>query len=433
VAWSLALLRAGAVLVPVATELSVDEKRELADLIGLHAVVGALPAGEMGRERERHPLSLEGAHPVDLVFLQESAEPTDFREEDLADLNPALIRFSSGTTGRSKGVVLSHETLLARVKACNAALKIDPSDRVIWMLPMAHHFAVSILLYLYHGACTILLDSHLGEDVWGALEQHEGTVLYASPFHYRLLAAVPAARPLPCLRLAISTTAGLMEETARAFLNRFGLPLRQALGVIECGLPLVNSKPNPAWDSVGQLQTGFELRLVGPDDADVAPGETGELWLRGPGFLDAYLRPWQLRRELLIDGWFRTGDMARMEADGSVFLQGRSHSVINVGGMKCFPEEIESCLLRHHGVLEARVLAVPHPSLGAVPAAEVVLNQGVKPPTVTDLMLQCRRQLAAYKVPLKWAFPETIPRTANGKVDRKQVFAGSTRDRLPFT
>ena len=421
IVWSLALLRAGAVLIPVAPELTGPEQVELAATTSLHAVLAA------GGHDWPHPA--RGARPLAAAGLTATwhdldSPPPTFDESELARLNPALVRFSSGTTGRRKGVVLSHETLLARLTAANAGLGIGPGDRIIWMLPMAHHFAVSLLLYLSHGAATVLPPSHLGEDVVAALQAHRGTVLYAAPFHHAQLAGAPGAGPVPSLRLAVSTAAPLPAATAEAFRQTFGLPLRQALGIIECGLPLLNTAWPEKTASVGTAQPNFELELRNESDHPVAEGETGELCLRGPGFADAYLSPWTPREQLLQDGWFRTGDLARRDAEGAVWLLGRRHSVINVGGMKCFPEEIEACLQSHPGVCEARVAGMPHPGFGQVPAAEIVARDPAAPPSLRELGEHCRAQLSAHKVPVRFLLVEALAKTASGKPDRTRPFAG---------
>ena len=148
----------------------------------------------------------------------------------------------------------------------------------------------------------------------------------------------------------------MSAETARAFLQRFGVPIAQGFGIIEAGLPLVNT--DAAADK--------PLSIGRPDDVEVwlrgenAPGDLGELCLRGPGIFDAYLVPWQEREDVLRDGWFATGDLATRDEDGHLFLQGRSKSVINVGGMKVFPEEIEAVLNTHPAVRESRVFGEAH-------------------------------------------------------------------------
>jgi long-chain acyl-CoA synthetase len=411
IVWSLALLKRGSVLVPVAPELSPVERAELARTTALSGVIcadGKSWSEPTPTSRELTPAGLGTA-----TFCGGWEAAPAFDEAALAALNPALIRFSSGTTGRRKGIVLSHETLFERVTASNSHLGIGARDRVIWILPMAHHFAVSIILYLLHGATTVIELSHLGPDVFRALERWRGTVLYASPFHYAMLAALPEGAPVPSLRLAVSTAAALPEATATVFHARYGVPLRQALGVIECGLPLLNDAwPLEKPTSVGRPQEGYAVEI-----REATEG-VGELHVRGPGFVDAYLSPWMTKTEILNGGWFRTGDLGRIDADGAVFLAGRSHSVINVGGMKCFPEEVEAVLDAHPGVQRSRVVALAHPTFGNVPVAEIVPRDAGQPPKISELVAQCRGRLSNYKLPMKFQFVESIPLTPSGKVQR---------------
>ncbi|MEO7932096.1 MAG: fatty acid--CoA ligase family protein [Chthoniobacterales bacterium] len=386
---ALAIVKAGKCLVPLASELVQREREDLIQKTGVGAIVKA--NGSIQKLEIQHPLG--------------------FDEEELAKLNPAFIRFSSGTTGNSKGIVLSHQSLLERITAANAGLEIQSTDRIVWILPMAHHFAVSIILYLWRGATTIIVSSHLAEDVLSAAIQHRGTVIYGAPFHHALLAAETSGRPWPSLRLAVSTAAALPLGTAEAFQQRYGVPLSQGLGVIEIGLPFLNrraaaSKP----DSIGLPLPSYSAEL-----------RDGQLFVRGPGMLDAYLTPWRTRCEILEDGWFCTGDLARVDAEGDFHLEGRSQSVINVAGMKCFPEEIEAVLSSHSEVRAVRVSGRVHPKVGAVPVAEIVPKFLERPPSVATLASLCRSSLARYKVPVEFRFVEEIPLTASGKVKRGEV------------
>ncbi len=385
---ALAIVRTGKCLVPLASELAPRERERVIRETGVGAIVDA-----SGKVRE--------------VSLPDDP---GFDERALDALEPAFIRFSSGTTGTSKGIVISHRTLLARITAANRGLGINPADRIVWILPMAHHFAVSIMLYLRNGATTVIVNSHLAEDVLHAARQHGGTVLYGAPFHHALLAADTGGRPWPTLRLAVSTAAALPPGTAQAFDARYGVPLSQGLGIIEVGLPLLNlHAPREKPGSVGRPLPDYRAQVRAGD----------ELFLRGPGMFDAYLRPWQPRAAVVDDdGWFRTGDLARIDADGDVFLLGRSHSVINVGGLKCFPEEIEAILCEVPGVAAARVSGKENARFGAVPIAEIELRNPAEPPRISDLSQYCRKALASYKVPVAFTFVEHLMRTASGKIKR---------------
>jgi len=344
--------------------------------------------------------------------------PAFAHESEFQALDPAFIRFSSGTTGRSKGVVLGHKSLAARVAAANAALGIGPGDKVLWLLPMAHHFAVSIVLYLYHGACTVLAGSHLAESVLETARESRCTVMYGAPFHCAMLAADDRGGAWPDLRLAVSTAAPLPEETARAFASRFGKPLVQALGIIEVGLPLINTGgANDVPAAVGRPLPACDVELRDEEGRPVALGNTGELWIKGPGMFDAYFSPWQPADEILVDGWFATGDLAVTDAAGRVFIRGRKSNVINVGGMKVFPEEVEAVLLKHPAVAACRVIGESHPILGAAVAAEIVAC-GQQAPDARELAAWCRCSLASFKVPARFRHVEKLGVTASGKVRR---------------
>ena len=389
---ALAILRAGGCIVPLPSELAEQERQKLIHEVALDAIV---------RREKNGELQIEFLPP-------RPAEPSWI--EKLAKLAPAFIRFSSGTTGKSKGIALSHRTLLERITAANAGLGISPEDRVLWVLPMSHHFAVSIMLYLWHGAAIVLPESHLAGDILAAAARYEATVFYAAPFHFESLAG-RGAEKWTSLRLAVSTTAGLAPETACRFAEIHGIFPAQALGIIECGLPCVNlPDPENLPQSVGRPQPAFEAELR---------GEPPALHVRGPGFFDAYLSPWRTRSEILDEnGWFATGDIASIDAAGRVVLLGRAKAVISVGGMKFFPEEVEAVLNSHPVVERSRVFGRSHADFGMVPVAEVVAKPHAKSPGTAELFSLCRRQLSRHKIPAEIRFVDEIPLTASGKIKR---------------
>jgi long-chain acyl-CoA synthetase len=240
-------------------------------------------------------------------------------------------------------------------------------------------------------------------------------MIYGSPAHYGWLAASEQGSPLASLRLAISTTTALDVSTAAAFYRRYSLPLTQALGIIEIGLPFINVDfATDRSEAVGRLLPAYEMKL-----ADAGLGkDVKEIYLKGKGLLDAYYRPWRTRSEILTDGWFRTGDVAMVDKDGCVFLRGRTKDVINVMGMKFFPQEVEAVLTAHPGVKDACVFPVADARLGEVPVARVIPADSEVRLSETELLEHCKRQLADYKVPQRIEIVEELWRTASGKVIR---------------
>ncbi len=345
-------------------------------------------------------------------------------DEAFRALRPAYLRFTSGTTNRRKGVTLGHDAILERLEAANRALCIDSADRILWMLPMAHHFVVSILLYLENGATILLPSSPLAREVLAFAQEEAPTVVYASPHHYKLLAKDVSEIGFASLRLAISTAEGLRGEIAEAFVKRFDHPLVQALGIIEVGLPVVNlasagSKPT----ALGRPLPDFEVWLRGEDgrpiEGPVSPERTGEICIRGPGTLDAYIDPWILRSAILDPDGFRTGDQGWFDTDGDLHLVGRRANRICMAGMKFFGEEVEVVLDAHPLIRESRVFAVEHAHLGEIPCAEIALVADAQPPERATLAKFCREQLPAYKVPREFRVVDTLEHTPSGKLQRR--------------
>ncbi|MEN8159551.1 MAG: class I adenylate-forming enzyme family protein [Myxococcota bacterium] len=402
---ALSILATGACLVPISGDHAGATLERFAEQARLHHVVRETEEGFATTRRSRRT-SL--------------GEETDAAFRALA---PAYLRFTSGTTSERKGVILSHERIVERLAAANQALAIGPDDRVLWLLPMAHHFVVSILLYLANGATVLLPASSLTRPVLELAGRERATVLYASPFHHHLLSKDTSGLPLAGLRLAISTAEGLRAEVAARFRERFGVALAQALGIIEVGLPVVNleaaaskptalGRPVPAYDVWLRAEDGS--RLEGPG----SPERTGEICIRGPGLFDAYLEPWTPAEQLVEPDGFRTGDQGWFDADGTLFLAGRRHSRISMAGMKFFAEEVEAVLARHPSVRECRVSARRHAQLGEIPVAEIVLDASVPEPKRGELLAHCRAELPTYKIPRELRFVATLERTVTGKVRR---------------
>jgi acyl-CoA synthetase (AMP-forming)/AMP-acid ligase II len=395
------ILAAGGCLTPIAANLRDAEQEKILTGIDVNGIVRVPADGT--------------AWTFEWIDRERSA-PAGF-----AELHPAFVRFSSGTTADAKGVILSHEATVARVAAADAVLRFTPDDRVLWMLPLAYHFAVTIPAYLRAGAHILLYPETQPAKLAAALAAHAATVLYASPVQLDRLAAVAAPPPLPALRLALSTAAPLRTETAARFETRFGVRLGQAYGIIEAGLPCINTRADDtiASNAVGRPVPGYEIGIFSEGGEALVTGTAGEVGIRGPGLFDAYYAPWTPRAAVLRDGWFLTGDVGSLDASGALTLDGRLKSTIVVAGMKFFPEEVEACLAAFPGIAESRVFARPHPHLGELPRAEIVLASGTAALDRAAVEAHCARHLSPYKVPVELTVVTAIPKTAGGKIVRR--------------
>jgi len=402
---SLALLAMNAALIPVSTRTTAAERDVIPERLALNFLL-------CSRE-----YALEGDLPIPVIDgfflrpLKKEIIPIPLPDGRV----PAFIRFSSGTTGDNKGVVISHHSVVERTASCTA-LQVGRGEYVFWVLDMAFHFVVTILLFLRKAATIVICGQPLMEKMVLSFRACPLNLLYATPYHYRLMTHSNefTRDSLSKVRRAFSTAMKLENADAEAFERKFGFPLTQAYGIIEVGLPCVNSSAKK--DSVGRLQEAYEVRIADPDVQGI-----GRILLRGPGMFDAYLSPFRLREEVCPGGWFDTGDLGYLDAERDLFIVGRSKNIINFAGMKIFPYEVESVLNAHEWVRESRVIPKPFPGFGEVPVAEIVPVSSVLPENWRELLRRhCFAHLAEYKVPKNFELVDSIPHTSSGKIVRQK-------------
>jgi len=409
---ALAALGCGAVVMPIHHQMKPDELAGMLACAPLCAILsdgfGPAPAGESTSQ-----LKLLDGTALRFTRMAGAKQPL---APGIADA--AFVRFTSGTTGAAKGVALTHRGVLERTRAANTGLRLTCEDRVLWVLPMAYHFYVSILLYLEAGATVIVCADYLAESILDAAIEHKATFLYVTPMHVCMLTGEPSKRALPpSLRRVMSVSSRLHPQAARDFLARYGVPVSQGYGIIEVGLPIMNiaeAAEHP--EAIGRPLVAFEAAIFDDGLEPLADGETGQLALRGPGMFAGYLSPPRRREEVLRDGWFLTGDLAHRDSGGRIVLDGRTASVINVAGLKVFPEEVAAVLDQHPAVLRSRVTTRPHPQTGEVVHADVLLRRGGAGATREEILAFCRQRLSNYKVPTSLELVIELDLTSSGKV-----------------
>ena len=327
----------------------------------------------------------------------------------------ACIRYTSGTTGLAKGVLISAASAHERVVAAETFFRLKPGDRVATFLAMPYHFIVSILHFLRAGACVVRPKNSSPSELVRCFEEDNAQVLYAAPFHFDLL--VGGAKKCPQgLRLAISTSTSLRQETALRFSAKFEMPISDSYGIIEVGIPIsLMASTHAKWGSIGSALPGYEACVY--NENGYSTSGRGTLMLRGLGMFDAYLKPFTSRAAVLKGGWFETGDLAEIDSEGRIIIYGRKNSAIHIAGFKVFPEEIESVLLEHKAVSDAQVLGVQHPTYGNTIHARIVVS---KETTVEEDSLSdhCRTRLGNIKTPHSFEFTQRLERTSTGKLKR---------------
>jgi long-chain acyl-CoA synthetase len=224
--------------------------------------------------------------------------------------------------------------------------------------------------------------------------------------------------------LAISTSMKMPTEVGARFTNKFGIVPAEAYGIIEIGLPFINTKPDAASpNTVGPILPDYQLRIVNRGADGV-----GEVLIRGKGMFDAYFSPWRSRADCTVDGFFDTGDLGRLDDHGRLCLVGRSKTVLVCAGMKVFPEEVEEVINSMPGVRASLVFGRDHPQFGQAPVAKVVVDGSISDPATVIEALRgyCFQRLSSYMVPVEFSQMDALPMTPSGKLARALAIASVT-------
>ncbi len=341
--------------------------------------------------------------------------------------SPALILYTSGSTGQPKGAVLSHAALGFSSRSwAGPVMALTTEDRVLAVLPFSHSYGLNGALCapLLAGATVILLERFSPEEVLGAIARHRVTVLPGVATMFRRLLDSPAfeSADLSSLRLALSGAAPCPWELAEEWRRRTGVRILRGYGMTELFRPIsyLADDATDLPDAIGCPVPGVQVRVVDEDEHPVPAGEVGELWIKSPAAMDGYLDAPEETRAVLEDGWFKTGDLATVSREGFVSIVGRKRELILRGGYSIFPGEVEAALLTHPAVAEAAVIGVAHAELGE----EVVAFATLRPDSAArpeQLIAHCKECLAAYKYPRRIVIVDQLPKGATGKILKSRL------------
>jgi long-chain acyl-CoA synthetase len=345
------------------------------------------------------------------------------KKEDIA-----VMLYTSGTTGKPKGAMLSHGNLISNVIACQEAIKATKKDSVICMLPLFHSFAATVcmLLPLYVGGSIILMKSARPfKRTIRAILKNKVRIFVGIPSLYNILNEVKLPRIINSfimrfllpIRLCISGAAALPVPTWEKFQKRFKIPLLEGYGLTEAS-PVVSLNPYRGVNkggSVGLPLKEVKVNIASEKGEILDFGQVGEILVKGPNVMQGYLDNPEATQETLRDGWLYTGDLGRKDKDGYIYIVGRKKDMINVRGLNVYPREIEDLLHQHPKVKEAAVIGIYDYHKGEVPKGFVVLKEGENS-TARELILYLRENLASYKVPRLIEFKQSLPKNTTGKV-----------------
>ncbi len=441
----LAVVSTGARVAPLNPALSLAELQTRLLQLSATAVLAAAHLSDklkfvdtLAEGMHRWSLTVEGSGSSSVAQVVDSGRPSPaaamgHSNTPIASQDVALLMFTGGTTGQPKLVPLTHGNLAASLHNISSGYRLSPVDATLVVMPLFHGHGLigALLATLYSGGSAYLpstgvFSAHL---FWPDVLRLGVTWYTAVPTIHRILANRAAKEFITSCRVSLrfirSCSAALDEELVLAVATAFQVPLVGAYGMTETAHQ-ISSNPLPgeglnAPSSVG-LPTGVELRIVGDDGRDVAPGGVGEVWIRGATVCAGYWNNPEANSASFVAGWFRTGDLGSRDANGYLFLRGRLKEMINRAGEKISPSDVDAALLSHPKVFEAATFGERDAVYGENVEAAVILHPGMAA-TEGELRDYCATRLSAFEVPAHIYIVNELPRTAKGSIDRHALAA----------
>ena len=422
------VLRAGLVALPLNTAYTASEiGYQLADS-GASLVVASGPHAALAAESSVEVVAVG----TDAWTALSGGSPEgDGRTESRGGAeDTAVLLYTSGTSGRPKGAMLSHRALLANLAQLSRIEPpvVAPDDRVLLVLPLFHVYGLNAGLGMtaYVGATGVLAERFDPVETLGLVAAEQVSNIVGAPPMYVAWSMLPrVSESLVSLRLAVSGSAPLPSSVLGTLLETTGHHVFEGYGLTETAPVLTTAlcsevaKPG----SIGRPIPGVEMRLLDDDGEEVDEGDPGEIVVRGANLFSGYWPDGQGGPN--ADGWFRTGDVAVADDDGDLFLVDRVRELILVSGFNVYPREVEDAIAGHPGVAEVAVIGIPHPYTGETVKAYVVAREGVAAPTADDVIEYAARRLARFKCPTAVEIVDELPHSAIGKVAKGRLRASA--------
>jgi len=417
-----AVLWAGRTVVPLNLLLNPSELRTIVEDAGLDLILTCSPLEKVAELLAARAVFLDripqGQPPATSGPARFPAVP-ESKPDDLA-----VILYTSGTTGVPRGVCLSQNNLHSNCFACAKHLQLRDDDRFLGVLPLSHSFGLTATLVLptLFGATVEYQARFQPAEVLRALERGDISVFMAAASMFGAMARIKTISPemLRGLRIAVSGGEALPDSVFKDCLARLDFTILQGYGLTETS-PVVSA--NQPWahrpGTIGLPIPDVEVTIKNEQGQTLPPGEHGELCVRGPNVMLGYFnRPEDTAAVLIHDGWLRTGDLGRQDADGYTMITGRKKELIIVAGENVLPREIETVLDEHPAVSQSAVIGVPDRRRGEIVVGFVVPKDGAEVSAI-ELREHCRRRLASFKVPRQIIVHRDLPRGPTGKIAKR--------------
>ncbi|MFW6174581.1 MAG: acyl--CoA ligase [Chloroflexota bacterium] len=425
----LAVTRAGAIAAPLNPAYAADEFRFYME--DTESQLAILPPGEHAGRTAAEQLNIPtlDAHSAGPRVVLERGGAGLEKAVDAQPPKPedvALFLHTSGTTSRPKGVPLTHANLMASLQNIKATYGLSPEDVAMVVMPLFHvHGLIGVALSTLNSGGAIAVPPRFSAGAFWGIQRETGATWYSAvpTIHQILLSrADEDGAPRESFRFIRSCSSSLAPAVFEQLEKRFGAPVLEAYGMTEASHQMSSNPLPPGERAPGTVGTGTGVEIGIMDEAGnfMPAGEKGEVVIKGPNVTKGYHNNPKANEEAFTNGWFRTGDQGTLSSGGRLTLTGRIKELINRGGEKISPLEVDAVLLDHPSVAEAVSFAVPDEKYGEVVQAAVVLRGDA---SEDDIRRFCREHIADFKVPEKVYIAQELPRTATGKIQRRHVAA----------